>query len=87
MPPRRVAGPIERGVNRDLRLMGKEAKASALGALAVSLARRSDIPHVTASAAAQLAKELRATLLELAREFPPEREADELEKLREAGHA
>lgn len=61
--------------------MGRAAKASALGAMALSLGRKIDESD-TPGAAAAVAKELRPTLLELAKEFPPVRDADELESLR-----
>lgn len=74
-------GTVERAVNRDLGRMGRAAKASALGAMALALGRKIDESD-TPGAAAAVAKELRPTLLELAKEFPPSREADELELLR-----
>lgn len=75
-------GAVERAVNRDLGKMGRVAKASALGAMALSLGRKIDEAD-TPGAAAAVAKELRPTLLELEKQFPPAREADELEQLRE----
>lgn len=74
-------GSVERAVNRDLGKMGRAAKASALGAMALSLGRKIDESD-TPGAAAAVAKELRPTLLELAKEFPIVQEADELEQLR-----
>lgn len=82
--PRRVSemGAVEKAVNRDLGQMGRAAKNSALGAMALSLGRKQDEAE-TPGAAAAVAKELRATLLELAKEYPPAREADELAQLRD----
>lgn len=75
-------GPVEVAVLAELASMGAVAAGSARAAMAVDLARRQDGAH-TATAAAQVAKELRATLADLAAEFPPAPAKDELERLRE----
>lgn len=74
-------GPIEQAVCADLTAMGELALRSALGASLVDLARRQDGTE-SAATAAQVAKELRAGLVELARAFPPVSTADELDELR-----
>lgn len=74
-------GPVEVAVRGELERMGAGVAGSARGAMAVDLARRQDGAH-TASAAAQVAKELREVLKELRADHPPQVEADGLDELR-----
>jgi hypothetical protein len=74
-------GPIEAATRADLESMGEAAKASALGASAIDLARRQD-EAFQPNFAAQLAKELRATLDRLTDLHPPRPQADRLDELR-----
>lgn len=74
-------GAVERAVRIELALMGERAAASALGASVIDLARRQDTAE-SAGGAAQLAKELRAGLVELQKSFPPVADDDELDMLR-----
>lgn len=69
-------------VEADLGRWGPEVAGSALASLALGLADRLDDPDTSSGQAAQLARELRATLLELAKTAPVGQESDGLDELR-----
>lgn len=75
-------GEVESAVEAQLERMGPAARASGLGASAVDLARRQDAADPNSSAAASIARELRAHLVELVKLYPPAAEDDELTRLR-----
>ena len=84
MTERRRKGRIEQATWRDLT---PEQRAAPLGAIALSLAAHMDSLLISGRDAASVAKELRATLLELRRQVPSEQQGskvDELKRRREA---
>ena len=85
-----MSGPVELAVKRDLRRLAPAERRTALAASALTLARLLDEaaevdPDKRMTAAAQAARELRATVIELLKTAPPARSAiDELRARRAA---
>jgi molybdopterin-guanine dinucleotide biosynthesis protein A len=84
MAERRRKGRIEQATWRDL---SPDQRISPLGAVAMALAAHMDSLLISGRDAASVAKELRATLLEIRREAPVEEKGDavdDLQRRREA---
>lgn len=80
----RQQGPVERATREELKRLGVRAGDTGLAAAALSLARQVDAPDST-SAAAAVARELRATLADLAKQAsnaPQKDMVDELQSRR-----
>jgi len=80
MSPRRRVGPQEAAVQKDLERLPEADRKGALAALALNLARRLDEGGGLRDTAS-LARELRATLVEIANRVVPLPEADPLDEL------
>lgn len=83
MSPRRRVGPQEAAVQRDLERLPEADRNGALAALALNLARRLDAGPAGLRDTASVARELRATLVEIANRVVPLPEADPLDDLAE----
>jgi hypothetical protein len=78
MAEKRRKGRIEQATWRDL---APEQRISPLGAVALALAAHMDSLLISGRDAAAVAKELRATLLEIRREAPAEEKGDAVDDL------
>lgn len=81
-PPATRKGPVVTGIERELKRLGPEARASALAALALSLGREMDSAQTRASAKSMCARVLLDTLNKLREIAPPQAKKDRVDELR-----
>lgn len=77
-----VSGEVEKAVKKDLKLFGREAEESGLGAAAIALAREIDRDN-SATSKSMCAKALQDVLGQLRGLAPPRRERDRIDELSE----
>ncbi|WP_433252898.1 hypothetical protein ACQPYK_08630 [Streptosporangium sp. CA-135522] len=83
MTERRVQGPQERAVRKDIRRLASLDGAESYAAMAIELAKTLDAGDLEAAERSRLTSELRKTMIELSRTAPKKPATDHLDELRQ----